>query len=137
MFLFRFRHARPAALIAPALLLVFVGLTISPSAVTPASAQSGAGLVRPRELALAPAVFPHTATLQRAPAGNAAADAATELHATPSDQLGRVNGYLETAWWLPSRADRADIRLQYEASQFASAAAAATACADARASLWE
>jgi len=68
------------------------------------------------------------------------ADMISRLHTVPLVQLGRGEGYLQTATWAQqarTRSHTAAMSLQYEASLFGSPSEADAAYGDAQASLWE
>ncbi len=97
------------------------------------------GLPQPRSLAIPLHVFPRGAAVHGAPASNEQAATATGLHTLSLAQLGRVEGYAQTARWnLPAQQRHVyPASLQYEASIFATPGDATDATTDAQASLWE
>lgn len=104
----------------------------------PARAQSG--ILPPQALRLPVSLFARHAVIQARPAGNQVADGATQLHAIPFEQLGRLSGYLETIWWWSRSRPGARtylMSIQYAVSRFPTADAAAAAYGDARTTLFE
>src|SRR5437763_550954 len=119
-------------------LAVAVGATVS-QARPVSAATSPTGLPLPRALALSLHVFPRGAVAHGAPASREQAATATGLHTLSLAQLGRVEGYAQSAQWnLPAQQRHVyPASLQYEASIFATPGDATDATTDAQASLWE
>jgi aryl-phospho-beta-D-glucosidase BglC (GH1 family) len=127
-----------SALSAILLLTVAVGASVLPAHPV-AAAGPRAVLPLPRALAIPSVAFPHGAVVHGARASNEQAATATGLHTVSLAQLGRVEGYAQTAQWNLPVQQRTVYRasLQYDASIFASAGSATDAATDAGASLWE
>ncbi len=87
-----------------------------------------------RTLALPDGTFPREAHVTHVRADNRQADATTRIHTVSLAQLGRLDGYLQTATW---GSGRGFVTLRYSASIFQSPSQAANARSDALASLWE
>src|SRR5437660_6548154 len=110
-----------SAVTATLVLAVAVSATVSQAHLVVA-ATPPTGLPQPRSLAIPLRVFPRGATVRGAPASNEQAAAATGLHTFSLAQLGRVEGYAQTAQWgLPAQQRHVyAASLQYEASIYAS-----------------
>jgi aryl-phospho-beta-D-glucosidase BglC (GH1 family) len=132
--LYRCRSAVTAVLVFAVALNAAVGSARPVRAATPP-----AGLPLPRVLAIPAQAFPRGAAVRSARASNEQAATATGLHTLSLAQLGRVEGYAQTAQWglSPQQGHVYTATLQYEASIFVSPGEAADATTDARASLWE
>jgi aryl-phospho-beta-D-glucosidase BglC (GH1 family) len=106
----------------------------------PVRAQIGHGTPPPGAFALPASAFAPKAVIQGTRITGHMADQISRLHTVPLVQLGRVEGYLQTATWTqPSRVHGqiATMSLQYEASLFSSSSGADAAYGDGQASLWE
>lgn len=82
-------------------------------------------------------MFPRHAKVSGKPVSNRVAGAASRLHVLPFGALGRIRGLIQRARWTEGRPHPVAVTFTYVASVFRTPADAATAFADARASLWE
>jgi aryl-phospho-beta-D-glucosidase BglC (GH1 family) len=102
----------------------------------PAPRAAHAAGIRPRILGLPRSAYPAAAQVRSRPAANRIADGASLLHSVSLADLGRVNGYLQTARWTAG-SRRSPVTMQYSASLFGDSDQAANAYGDSAGSLWQ